>query len=246
MNASNNDRQRLEAIEASEGWAVAANQYLAGIWMDYWSVKTLAPGHVLSGRIGIMDVTSLAIVPSIEEDVMVPIMDILADERVLDGARRHLFKRWFMGQGHISDVHKIQLSAKWKDGLENRKGEGEVGEKTTEDNDESTIKQENQSTPINPETKKKDSKEDTRVKTSHEPVTNIAKAKIPTSMSSTGTYDPPTILLSLSLFAQNHSRLPNDVPFTITPSTLKLLRTTGLKYISTSTAITPATKNLLP
>lgn len=250
------DKQASKNFEASQCWAKAAEQYLVKICFDYQALNFLKPSFFLSGRIAITDVTTVAIVPNVREDMgMAPVTEVLEDTSLLYETRRDLFKRWFMGQDQIADVHKRHFDAKWKDGPENREEILKVQGKTGEKDDESTIKvAKAPSTPNKPDKKRKDSQEDIKVKILHEGddseikrgiTTTSPPHTIPTSIPFTGSHDPTTILLSLSLLAQKHPNLPATTPFTLTPSTLKTLKSTNLKYISTHLPLPPPAKKLI-
>lgn len=256
MTPSNTDKQASKKFEASQCWAKAAEQYLVRICFDYQALKSLKPNFFLSGRIAITDVTTVAIVPNVREDMgMAPVTEILEDTSLLCETRRESFKRWFLGQEQIADVHKRHFDVKCEDDSENREDIGKVQGKTGEKNDETTTKAtKNASTPNNPDKKRRDSQEDIQVKIPDESGDSVAKRgitttttphTIPTSIPFTASHDPTTILLSLSLFAQNHTNLPPNTPFTLTPSTYKTLKSTNLKYVGTHTPLSPTAKKFI-
>ncbi|RDI83396.1 hypothetical protein Vi05172_g6775 [Venturia inaequalis] len=289
MNAPNNDRRQLYRFEASGGWADAAENYIFIMCTDYWSIQLLAPSRYLSPRIAMIDITTMDVAPKGQDEIMAPVTDILDDTTFLDEARRHLFKKWFMSQEHISDVYKNQLEANWEgDGLENRRGEEEIQRKAVETtnkeeepwtSEKSSIKrkdsQQNNHTPIlnekNNESTTKTNKTTTTpsISSNEKPISGNNEKPISsnnekpissnnekpissndekaTSMPFTGTHDPATILLSLSLLSQSYPKLnvPTKTPFAITASCFKKLNTTRLRYISTTNDLTPAAETLI-
>ncbi|TLD28124.1 hypothetical protein E2P81_ATG06470 [Venturia nashicola] len=237
MNATHDDRHGFEVLEASRVWACAAEKYIFEISVDYFCIKSMTPGRFLSGRIAITDITTVAIVPGIKDDVMVPFTDILGDTRILDGARRDLFKRWFMSQD------KTHLEARWGDGLS---PETMGIQEDMMDDDESTTTAEHSSTSNKSGMKRKDSQTGVQIELSNEADTERA-TETPISVPFTGIHDPATILLSLALLAQrSHSKLnlPINSPFTITTRTFKALKSINLKY-NTATNLTPTAAKLI-
>lgn len=256
MTATNDERHEREVFEASEGWNYAAGKYLFNLSVDYWSIQVMAPRRKLSGRIAITDITTVAVVPTMGEDAMSPIADVLEDTRILEETQRHLFNRWFLSQKHISDVHKNQMNAKWEEnGLKSRESGGKVQEKTAR----TTNDDGDPSPPQTTRKKRKDSHEDIRVTTPHEKDKYTTKKQpasiptnddkqtcqsrtIPTTITTTPGIphapDPATILLAIALLIQNHPTLPINKAF-------KALKLTTLKYISTTTDLTPTAAKLI-